>query len=283
MQNKNYLTPKEIRTITIENGINKCNLQWDKMLLLAILAGIFIAFGAASSNMAIHSISSQYVGIKKLLAGMIFPVGLMMIVIAGGELFTGNNLIIMALLEGKVKGKDLLNNWVIVFIGNFIGSLIIVLLLYHSGLTSTSNGLLGELHISIAKAKLSLGFKEALVRGILCNILVVMAVWMASAAKSIGGKIVAIWFPIMAFVTAGFEHCIANMYYIPFGILAAGSEATSLGLTWSSFIVNNLIPVTLGNIIGGAGFIGVFYWYIYKVQVSENKSFIEERMTGQIP
>ncbi|MFZ5754291.1 MAG: formate/nitrite transporter family protein [Bacillota bacterium] len=277
MQDKRYLTPQEISDTCTNIGIKKCSICNKKLFVLAILGGMYIAFGASSANMAIHNLPASAVGIKKLIAGTIFPVGLMMIIIAGGELFTGNNLITVAALQKKVSWKALLNNWIIVYLGNFIGAFLLAWLLFNSGIFNTSQGLLGELHIKIAQEKLNLTFSQAFIRGILCNVLVALAVWMSYAATGIVDKIFAIWFPVMVFIIGGYEHCIANMYYIPAGMITAGSNAASLGLTWPAFIVKNLIPVTLGNIVGGAVVVGGFYWFIY---CNEASSVVKETVPG---
>ena len=238
--------------------------------MLAVLAGMFIALGAFASAMISHSVENT--GLAKFAGAAVFPVGLMLVVICGGELFTGNNLIAVAFLEKKVTLKSLLNNWTIVFWGNFFGSLLIVWLIITSGLLKTGGGELGAFAIKTAVGKVGLSFTEVLARGILCNILVAIAVWTAFAAQDISGKVFACWFPVMLFVLSGYEHCVANMYFIPVGIIAkfdpsfravSNLSAEQLaGLNWSGF-VGNLIPATIGNIIGGALVIGGIYWYIY--------------------
>lgn len=227
--------------------------------------------------MAIHTIQS--VGVAKALAGALFSTGLMMVVITGAELFTGNMLIIVSCLEGRSKWRRLLRNWFFVYTGNFIGSVLITVFIILSGQFNFSDGLLGGFTIKTASYKVSLSFVNAFFMGVLCNWLVCMAVWMASGAKDIAGKLLAIFFPIWLFITSGFEHSIANMYYIPAGILAKSNQAWAdaaalLGvdsvkleaLNWSSFFVRNLIPVTLGNIVGGTLFVGAMYWlsFLYK-------------------
>lgn len=274
---KLHLNPPEITERFVEVGCKKAGLPVYKLLLLGILAGAFIAFAAEGSNTAIHTISS--VGLAKTLAGALFATGLMMVVITGGELFTGNNLIVVSCLEGKSKWAKLLKNWLFVYIGNFIGSMIIVFFILQSGQLNFSNGLLGGFTIKVALYKVSLTFGNAFFMGILCNWLVCLAVWMAFATKDITGKLLAIFFPIWLFITSGFEHSIANMYYIPAGIFAKYNSAwvqaaASLGvnpekldgLNWGTFIVKNLIPVTFGNIVGGALFVGAIYWvsFLYK-------------------
>ena len=239
-------------------------LSWD-------FAGMFIAFGGFAGQTISHSIEN--VGLAKFATGAVFPVGLMLVVIAGAELFTGNNLIIIGYMDGKITLSQLLRNWVIVYLGNFVGSIFLAFMVSQSGLFSVSGGLLGATVIKAAIGKASLPFGQAIVRGILCNIIVVLAVWMAIAAKDIASKILAIWFPIMLFVMSGFEHSIANMYFIPAGIFAKSNSAyveagnitaESLSKLNVGGLLSNLIPVTIGNIIGGAIIIGLGYWYIYR-------------------
>lgn len=269
---KRFLAPAQVADAMIGVGCKKCSLKTSQMLLLGIFAGMFIAFGAFASGMISHSIEN--VGLSKFAGAAVFPVGLMLVVICGAELFTGNNLITLALFNKEVTASQMLKNWVVVYIGNFIGSIAVALLIYWSGLLSTSGGGLGGLAIRVASAKVSLTMGQAIVRGILCNILVVLAVWMAIAAQDVISKIWSCWFPIMLFVLCGFEHSIANMYFIPVGMLAKGNaalaEASGLaadklaGMNAGTFLVNNIIPVTIGNIIGGAFIVGWVYWYVFK-------------------
>nr|WP_308781557.1 formate/nitrite transporter family protein [uncultured Clostridium sp.] len=277
---------------TVEVGIKKTNLSFTHQLILGILAGAFIAFASEGSNMAAFNLfrKPETYGLGKTMAGLIFGTGLMLVILAGGELFTGNALIIISVLEKKVKLREMLRNWCTVYIGNLIGSLLIVFMMVQSGLfNSGANGLGGET-IKIAAYKVNLPFMSALYLGIMGNWIVCLAVWLAFAAKSMTGKILGIFFPIWLFVTSGFEHSIANMYYIPAGILAksninwvTASYVTSekLGtLNWNSFIFNNLVPVTIGNIIGGTIFVGVVYWFVY---LKDNKSItIQKKVENKI-
>ncbi len=278
MGDKNFLTPPEIAEETVNNGIKKSELSILKMLMLGFLAGAFIAFAAEGSNVAAFNLfaNADTYGLGKALAGAIFGTGLMLVVIAGGELFTGNVLIVAGVLERRVRVTKMLKNWLFVYVGNFLGSVFIAWLMNLSGLFESSAGGLGVVTMKIALYKVNLSFTKAFVLGIMCNWLVCLAVWMAWGAKDITGKIFAIFFPIWLFITSGFEHSIANMYYIPAGIIAKGSEAmmsaaAAHGLTaealsvlgWKSFFLSNLIPVTLGNIIGGGVFVAFFYWMSY--------------------
>lgn len=278
MSTKNYLTPSEITEATIETAIKKTKNSKINMLILGILAGAFIAFAAEGSNMASFNLiaKAETYSLGKVLAGAIFGTGLMLVLIAGGELFTGNTLIIAGVLDKKVSLKSMLKNWFFVYLGNFIGSILIAYMMNKSGLFTSGDNMLGAVTIKIAAYKVGLTFTEGLFLGIMCNWLVCLAVWMSYGAKDMAGKILAIFFPIWLFITSGFEHSIANMYYIPAGIMAKGNialtEAASLlgvtaeklnHLNWGTFLTANLIPVTLGNIIGGGIFVGAVYWYLY--------------------
>ncbi len=274
---KRFLAPGEVAEAMVNVGCKKCSLKTSQMLWLGVFAGMFIAFGAFACGMISHTITNT--GVAKFAGAAVFPVGLMLVVICGAELFTGNNLIAVALLDRKVTMGEMLKNWVFVYIGNFIGSILVVLLIMGSGLLNTSGGALGGLAVKVAAGKVGLTFGQAVIRGILCNILVVLAVWMAIAAKDVISKIWSCWFPIMLFVLSGFEHSIANMYFIPVGVMAkandvfagaSGLAAEKLaGLTWGTFLVNNLIPVTIGNIIGGAVIVSYVYWYVYRKDAAE--------------
>lgn len=278
MSGQNYLISSEIAETTVEVGIKKTKQPIINMLILGFLAGVFIAFASEGSNMAAYNLFAkpETYGLGKALAGAIFGTGLMLVLIAGGELFTGNTLIIAAVLEKKVKLSAMLKNWFFVYIGNFLGSLFIAYMMTKSGLFHSSANALGGMTIKIATYKVGLSFTQAFYLGIMCNWLVCLAVWMAYGAKDMAGKLLAIFFPIWLFITSGFEHSVANMYYIPAGILAKGTKsyadaALALGVTqdalnglnWGSFLTNNLLPVTLGNIIGGGLFVAVAYWFVY--------------------
>ena len=246
-----------------------------KIFVAAIMAGMFIAFGGSSSNVAVFGIEN--VGLARTLAGCIFPVGLMLIVLVGGELFTGNCMMIGGVMTGRIKAIQMIRVLVTVYLGNLVGSLIVSFLAYYSGQWKYGAGALGAYTIKVAFGKLNLSFGTAVASGILCNILVCVAVLMASASKDAVGKIFGCFFPIWAFVIAGYEHCVANMYYIPAGIIAAADPAFAqkamelYGYTAEdlamlnpvNMIVNNLIPVTIGNIIGGMLFVAAPYVYLY--------------------
>jgi formate/nitrite transporter len=284
LSDKSYLTPAEIAAATVQAGITKTRLNPVNQLILGVMAGIFIALAAEGSNMAAFNLFADAAtyGLGKALAGAIFGTGLMLVILAGGELFTGNTLILVGVLSRQIKLAKMLLNWLTVFIGNLIGSLFIAYLMVHSGLLNSGENGLGGMTIKIAAYKTGLPFLSAFYLGILCNLLVCLAVWMAYGAKDVTGKILAVFFPIWLFITSGFEHSIANMYYIPAGILAKANpawvEASHLAsakldqLNWQSFLVANLLPVTLGNIVGGALLVGGVYWFTYLRKPSPGKA-----------
>jgi len=258
---------------TIANSVNvkKTTSPWLSVFVLAILAGAYIGFGGLLMSVVTFDMGPHFgVGFTKFVGGAVFSVGLMLVVIAGAELFTGNNLMITSTLTRDITFGIMLERWVLVYVANFIGSIILVFLFYLSGLWKTGDGALGAAAVKIAYTKISLPFVEALVRAIGCNWLVCLAVWMALAARHTIGKIFAIFFPIMAFVAIGFEHSVANMYLIPTGLalnawenipLPAGANA--MIFNWAGFLYRNLLPVTIGNIIGGGLFVGMSYWGAY--------------------
>ncbi len=279
MENRNYYMPPEIADVAISAGIKKVSTPHFKEFLLAILAGAFIAFASEGSNMAAFNLFANpgTYGLGKCIAGLIFGTGLMLVIVAGGEMFTGQTLIIAAVMEGKVKLVQMLSNWALVWMGNLVGSVFLAYMMVNSGLFNSGDSVLGAMTIKIAVYKTSLPFMSAFYLGIMCNWLVCLAVWMSFAAKDIVGKLFAIFFPIWLFITSGFEHCVANMYYIPAGILAKSNPkwveaAAQYGVTpgkldhlnWYTFFVNNELPVTLGNIVGGAILVAGVYWYVYK-------------------
>lgn len=261
---KSYLTPPEIAKTWINLGVKKTNIETTKVLLLGILAGIFIGFGAHADIVVIQTLGKNIdIGFAKFLGAAVFPVGIMLVVMAGAELFTGNNLISLAVMDKTTTTSKMIKNWIIVYIGNFLGSILLVLLLVKSGLYSSEA--VSMKAIAIAESKCSLTVSQAIIRGVLCNILVVLACWMQAGSKNIIGKIFALWFPVMLFVLSGFEHSIANMFFIPLGKFLGSN------ITWSQIWFNNLIPVTIGNVIGGSVIIPVFYWYIYVYQRNNSK------------
>lgn len=285
-----FLSTKE----TIEKYIDGCQakskMSNGKLLGKAILAGAFIGLGAAASSVASHAIAD--VGVARLAAAVVFPVGLMMVIMLGAELFTGDCLLAMGVIDGKQKIKDFIRILASVYIGNFIGASLLAVLIAFSGQLDYSGGLLGAYTIKIAVSKANISFSQGVVSGILCNVLVCAAVLMAMSAKDIAGKLVAIFFTIMLFVTAGFEHCVANMYYITAGLvakfnleyvqMAMDTYGYTLGqletLNVTNYLVTNLIPVTIGNIIGGAVLFGapMFFLNMNKSKASKKEEKKEE-------
>ncbi len=255
-------SPLEIARNYIEIGIHKVRLSAYKMLWLGIFAGVFIGMAGVASTVGAVAIENP--SLSRLISAFLFPAGMAMVLVAGSELFTGNNLIMLAYLQKKVKLYEMLKNWLFVFIGNFIGATLVALLVVYGHTPDLYQEQLAVNMVAIAENKVNLSFFDALIRGTLCNILVCIAVWASFAAKTVSGKLLMSFWPIMLFVLCGFEHSIANIYYCMAGIFTAGEyHIATQGLTFGSFLLYNLLPVTLGNILGGAGFIGIGYWAIY--------------------
>lgn len=287
------LLPQEMATRVEYLGVRKAEMPFLKMFMLAVLAGAFISLGAifattvSAGSMTITSAGGEAAfttgfpyGFNRLLVGLAFCLGLILVVVGGAELFTGNNLIVMAWASGKVKGGALLRNWLIVYLGNFVGSIGTVVLMFFSKQYVFGANSVGIAALRIGIAKVEFSFLQAVALGVLCNALVCLAVWLTFSARSTIDKIVAIIFPITAFVAAGFEHSIANMYFIPYALFIkdfdpafmaqVGDKVANLDkLTWQAFLVDNLIPVTIGNIIGGAVLVAAIYWAIFLKPSSE--------------
>lgn len=257
----NMLVPKKIAETYVTIGTNKAKLPLIKMFVNAIFAGIFISIAGAAATIASNTISDP--STSRLLNALIFPGGLVMVVLAGSELFTGNALIIIPVLEKKVRVSELLRSWAVVYIGNFIGSIFVTTLFVYSHTAGLFEGQLAQGLVNTAVMKVSLSFSDAFMRGILCNILVCIAVWISIGSSSAVGKVIGLYLPIVVFVLGGYEHCIANMFYIPAGIFASSEYGIAAeGLSWLAFVFKNLVPVTLGNILGGV-LIGTGYWFVY--------------------
>lgn len=264
-------SPQEIAARIEQAGISKSSGEPLRVFALAILAGAFIALGAAFYTLVTYDAAGVPGGVMRLLGGLVFCLGLILVVVAGAELFTGNNLLVMAYVDNKVTLAQLLKNWVIVYLGNFVGALGILLMIYFSGHWHTADGAVGAKAVSIATSKVDLVWTEAFFRGLLCNVLVCLAVWLCFAGRTVVDKVLAIIFPITAFVAMGFEHSVANMFFIPAGIVASADPLIAgqlqgldlANLTLTGFLLNNLLPVTLGNMIGGGVFVGLCYWFIY--------------------
>lgn len=250
---KKILTPGEIAEAIISTGVKRAHLSSKSYIILGILAGIFISFGGVANILVTQTLGNVDPGLARFVGGMVFPVGLMLVVMCGAELFTGNNLMTLALFDKKISVYQIFRNWSIVYIANLIGSLIIVFFIYYGNVLT---GDAATKVVAVAESKVNLSFIEMFMRAIMCNMMVVLAVWMATAAQDVTAKIFACWFPIMLFVLCGFEHSIANMFFIPMGMMLGGNIAIS-GL------INNLLVVTLGNIVGGGIIIPGMYYLAY--------------------
>ncbi len=281
------LLPQEMATRAEYLGVRKAEMPFLKMFMLAVLAGAFISLGAifattvGAGSMAITTPTGDTAfstglpyGVTRLLMGLVFSLGLILVVVGGAELFTGNNLIVMAWANGKVTTAALLRNWLIVYVGNFVGSIGTAILMLLSKQYTFGSNAIGITALKIGVAKCDLTFIQAIALGILCNGLVCLAVWLTYSARSTIDKIVAIVFPITAFVAAGFEHSVANMYFVPYALLVKMFDPAFMSkvsdkvpgldkLTWQAFWLNNLLPVTIGNIIGGAVLVAAIYWAIF--------------------
>ena len=281
------LLPQEMAARVEFLGVRKVEMPFLKMFMLSVLAGAFISLGAifattvgagslpvTGADGTVPFTVGMPFGVSRLLSGLVFCLGLILVVVGGAELFTGNNLIVMAWASGKVKGRALLRNWVIVYAGNFVGALGTAIMMFFTQQYTFGSNSIGIAALRIGVAKCDLAFLQAVALGTLCNALVCMAVWLTFSARSTVDKIAAIIFPITAFVAAGFEHSIANMYFIPYALLikmfdpdfvavVADKVADLDTLTWQAFFLDNLLPVTIGNIIGGAVFVAAVYWAIF--------------------
>lgn len=267
------LLPADMAVKAEAIGVKKAGLDAPAMFMLAVLAGAFISMGAVFSTTVTAGAGIPF-GLSRLLGGVVFSLGLILVVVGGAELFTGNNLIVMAWAGKKVRTSQLLRNWLIVYLGNFAGSIATAALVFLAGHYNLGGGAVGAKALAIADAKCGLDFAPALFLGVLCNALVCLAVWLSFSARSAADKVLVIVPPIAAFVAAGFEHSIANMYFIPVGLfikqfapaefwVQAGVSADAYSnLSWLGF-GRNLLPVTIGNILGGAVLVGIVYWFIY--------------------
>ena len=264
--------PLEMAERMEDVGVRKATMDLWSMFALAVLAGSFIGLGAEFFTIVVTDSGLSF-GMNKLVGGLVFCLGLILVVVAGAELFTGNNLIVMAWVGGKLTLGQVMRNWLIVYAGNLFGSLATVVFMYFTRQWVFSDYHVGATALNIANAKVNLPFSAALTRGILCNALVCLAVWLTLSGRSVTDKILATLFPITAFVASGFEHSIANMYFIPMGILmkgetqvveAAGYAAADLAQLNLQGFIDNLIAVTTGNIFGGGFLVAAVYWFIYR-------------------
>jgi formate/nitrite transporter len=267
------LPPPAMARRAEEVGEAKAGLPTVTILALAVLAGAFIALGAMFATTVMSNGVTFPYGVNRLLGGLTFSLGLILVVVAGAELFTGNNLIVMAWASRRVSTGRLLGNWTLVWVGNFAGAIATAGIMYFTRQYTFGHGAVGETALTIANAKTGLGWGQAFALGIFCNALVCLAVWLSYGARTVTDKILAIVFPISAFVASGFEHSVANMYFISIGLFvkhdhgwlaSLGSAAPDTSnITWANFLWGNLVPVTLGNIVGGALMVGVVYWFVY--------------------
>jgi formate/nitrite transporter len=275
MQRFDALMPPEIARTAERVGVAKTRLPWPGLFALAVLAGAFIALGSMFATTVLAGADGTVpFGVSRLMAGAAFCLGLVLVVAGGAELFTGNTLIVMAWAAREIRLAEMLRVWTIAYLGNFVGAIGTAALVFLSGQYLAGNGAVAEVVLNIAVTKATLGFTEALFLGILCNVLVCLAVWLSFAARTIADKVLAVLFPVSAFVAAGFEHSVANMYFIPLGLLVkawapdvlwtqiGGGAAAYEALTWAGLWLN-LVPVTIGNIVGGGGLVGAVYWFIY--------------------
>ena len=274
-QSSPIITSQPIIEKASSAGITKSRLRFWPMLLLAILAGMYIAFGGVFAIVVATGASGVWpYGVVKTLQGLVFSVGLILVVVGGAELFTGNILMIIPLLQKKITLAGMLRNWLVVYAGNFIGSILIAFLILLGKTYHFSGGEFGKTMLTIALNKSGFSFSQALSLGILCNILVCLAVWLAYTGQNTSDKILAIVFPITMFIAAGFEHSVANMYLVPAGLLlkvfdpafVSSLDVPLQNLTWGNFLLNNLLPVTIGNMIGGGLFVGTVYFLVHRVK-----------------
>lgn len=268
------LLPPEMAKRAEAIGVAKAGLSAPRLLVLGALAGAFIAFGAIFATVAATGSAGLPYGVGRALTGLVFCLGLVLVIVGGAELFTGNNLIVMALASGRITIGDVLRNWVLVYLGNLVGAVFVAALVFLAGHHEGAGGQVGLTALKIANAKCAIPFVEAFARGVLCNLLVCLAVWLCFSARSTADKVLAILFPISAFVAAGFEHCVANMYFVPIGLFIragagpefwerAGTNPEAFAELGLGGFMANLLPVTLGNIVGGALLVGVVYWFVY--------------------
>ena len=265
--NLHAYSPAEIKEAVEKIGVKKANFPFLTSFMLAIVAGGGVGFGALYYTIVASDPTWSFAAVR-VVGGLVFTLGLALVLVGGAELFTGNNLIVMAWASGKVSTRTMLRNWTIVWFGNLLGSLGLIVLVFFSHHLDLNDGRIGLSVLNTAVGKIRPDMVTLFFKGILCNVLVCAAVWLAYAGRSVTDKMVAVILPVSAFIAAGFEHCVANMYFLPLawllfhsGHAPANFDASLITL---SGIVHNLVPVTLGNIVGGAGFVGAFYWTIYR-------------------
>jgi len=269
------IMPATIAARAEEAGVTRAALDPLTLLVLSLLAGAFVSVGAIAAHTKGAGAGNMPFGVVRLLIGIVFCTGLIMVVIGGAELFTGNNLIVIAWASGRVKTSDVLFNWVVVYLGNVAGGIVTAALMFYTTQYTFDSGSVGLVALNTANAKSSFAFIPALTLGIMCNVLVCLAVWMCYSARTNVDRILTLVPPVAAFAMAGFEHCIANAYFIPFGLFVKAGAPESFwaaigktpadfpNLTWSNFVFGNMLPVTLGNVIGGSILVAAVYWFVY--------------------
>jgi len=277
----NAYSPAEIKEAVEKVGVKKANLPFLASLMLAVIAGGGIGLGALYYTVVVSDAGLSFAA-ARVMGGVVFSLGLIIVLVGGAELFTGNNLIVMAWASGNVSAKEMLRNWVVVYFGNLIGALGLVILVFFSHHLDMNGGRVGLSILNTAVAKIQPDAVTLFFKGVLCNLLVCLAVWLAYAGRTVTDKIVAAILPVSAFIAAGFEHCVANMYFLPLawlmtrtGNVPADFDASVITMTG---IIHNLVPVTLGNIVGGAGLVGAMYWTIYRAAFG--KSFANQGKAG---
>jgi formate/nitrite transporter len=267
-------SPAEIKEAVEKVGVKKATLPFLSSFMLAIVAGGGIGFGALYYTIVASDPTFSFATVR-VVGGLVFTLGLALVLVGGAELFTGNNLIVMAWASGKVSTRTMLRNWTIVWLGNLVGSLGLVILVFFSHHLDMNDGRIGLSVLNTAAGKIRPDMVTLFFKGILCNVLVCAAVWLAYAGRSVTDKMVAVILPVSAFIAAGFEHCVANMYFLPLAwlLVQTGHAPANFdaSLITMAGIIHNLVPVTLGNIVGGAGFVGAAYWAIYRVTFGESR------------
>ncbi len=253
-------TPAQMAARVEAGGVAKAGLPASKTLALGVLAGAFIGLGAQLSTIVATDNGLGF-GLSRLLVGLSFSLGLVLVLVGGAELFTGNALLVIARAQGRVTTRAVLSNWALVYLGNGVGALVTALGMRWAGLHALDDGAVGRTAVAAATAKVSLGWTEAFVRGVFCNALVCLAVWLSFSARSTTDRIVCIVGPVTAFVAMGLEHSIANLFSIPYAMLVRGDASAPLSI--GAFVLDNLVPVTLGNVVGGSLMVGLAYWFIY--------------------
>ena len=277
----NAYSPAEIKEAVEKVGVKKTNLPFLASLMLAVIAGGGIGLGALYYTVVVSDAGLSFAA-ARVMGGVVFSLGLIIVLVGGAELFTGNNLIVMAWASGNVSAKEMLRNWVVVYFGNLIGALGLVILVFLSHHLDMNGGRVGLSILNTAVAKIQPDAVTLFFKGVLCNLLVCLAVWLAYAGRTVTDKIVAAILPVSAFIAAGFEHCVANMYFLPLawlmtqtGHVPTDFDASVITMTG---IIHNLVPVTLGNIVGGAGLVGAMYWTIYRTAFG--KSYASQGNAG---